>query len=69
VVSVVTGVSGSGKTTLIKQILYPVLKKIAGASGDDRPVQAAKGDYQNITQIERGPEPIGKSSRSNPVTI
>lgn len=70
VLTVVSGVSGSGKTTLVKQILYPALQKIKGEYGDK--VGAHKlieGDIDHITAIEMVDQnPIGKSSRSNPVT-
>lgn len=67
---VVTGVSGSGKTTLVKQTLYPALQKHYG-EGSDRPGLFRKltGDLKNIVHIEQVDQnPIGKSSRSNPVT-
>ena len=67
---VVTGVSGSGKTTLVKQTLYPALLKHYGEGGD-RPglFRNLTGDLKNITQVELVDQnPIGKSSRSNPVT-
>ncbi len=70
VLCVVSGVSGSGKTTLIKQILYPALQKLKG-EGVDKPGlhKAIKGDIDSIAQIEMVDQnPIGKSSRSNPVT-
>lgn len=70
ILTVVSGVSGSGKTTLIKQILYPALMKLKGEF-TDRVGQhrAMKGDLDYITQIEMiDQNPIGKSSRSNPVT-
>lgn len=67
---VVSGVSGSGKTTLVKQILYPALQKIKGEFADK--VGAHKtlsGDIDFISQVELVDQnPIGKSSRSNPVT-
>ncbi|MGZ8544092.1 MAG: excinuclease ABC subunit UvrA [Flavisolibacter sp.] len=70
VLCVISGVSGSGKTTLIKHILYPALKKLQG-----EPVErlgfhrSVKGDMAAITQVEMVDQnPIGKSSRSNPVT-
>lgn len=69
--TVVSGVSGSGKTTLIKQILYPALKKHLGENYAKSPGQhtALKGDLNAIQQIELiSQHPIGKSSRSNPVT-
>jgi excinuclease ABC subunit A len=67
---VVTGVSGSGKTTLVKQILYPGLQKIKGEPADKVGLhKAIKGDIESISQIEMVDQnPIGKSSRSNPVT-
>ena len=71
---VVSGVSGSGKTTLVKQILYPGLMKIKGsplAGGGDKVGfhKAMTGDIDYISQIEMiDQNPIGKSSRSNPVT-
>ena len=69
--TVVTGVSGSGKTTLVKQILYPALKKHFGESYSKSPGvhESLKGDLNGITQVEMiNQNPIGKSSRSNPVT-
>ncbi len=68
---VVSGVSGSGKTTLVKQILYPALQQIKGEYGSDKPGwhKAVTGDIDTIHQIEMVDQnPIGKSSRSNPVT-
>ena len=67
---VVTGVSGSGKTTLVKQTLYPALMKHYG-EGSDRPglFKDLSGDLKNIKHVELVDQnPIGKSSRSNPVT-
>ena len=68
--TVVSGVSGSGKTTLVKKILYPVLQKmITGVS--DRPGlhKQVSGETDLIGQVEMiDQNPIGKSSRSNPVT-
>jgi excinuclease ABC subunit A len=70
VLCVVSGVSGSGKTTLVKQILYPALQKIKGEFGDKVGFhKAITGDIESIAQIEMiDQNPIGKSSRSNPVT-
>lgn len=67
---VVSGVSGSGKTTLIKHILYPGLKKLQGEAGDKVGLhKAITGDIDAITSVEMiDQNPIGKSSRSNPVT-
>lgn len=70
VLCVVTGVSGSGKTTLVKQTLYPALQKHYG-EGTDRPGvhRFLGGDLDDITHVEMVDQnPIGKSSRSNPVT-
>lgn len=69
--TVITGVSGSGKTSLVKQILYPALKLLI-----NDPVAVAPGKYEsiegpvkNIKMVELiNQSPIGKSSRSNPVT-
>jgi excinuclease ABC subunit A len=70
VLCVVSGVSGSGKTSLIKHILYPALKKLQGEAGDKVGFhKAITGDTDAITQVEMVDQnPIGKSSRSNPVT-
>ena len=67
---VVSGVSGSGKTTLVKQILYPALKKIKGEFADKVGLHKnITGDVEYISQIELiDQNPIGKSSRSNPIT-
>ena len=68
--TVVTGVSGSGKSTLVKQILYPAIKKaIEGSSFLTKNFAELKGDWKDIKKIEFVDQnPIGKSSRSNPVT-
>ncbi len=70
VLCVVSGVSGSGKTTLVKHILYPALKKLQGEPVDKVGFhRSLKGDLSAITQVEMVDQnPIGKSSRSNPVT-
>ncbi|MBC8048377.1 MAG: excinuclease ABC subunit UvrA [Fimbriimonadaceae bacterium] len=67
---VVTGVSGSGKTTLIKHILHPELVKILDDVSDTAFIsKTISGDVKKITQVEMiDQDPIGKSSRSNPVT-
>ncbi|PNQ73149.1 excinuclease ABC subunit A [Hanstruepera neustonica] len=68
--TVVTGVSGSGKSTLIKKIVYPALQKKLTDFGD-KPGQFSdlKGNFSNVSQIEFVDQnPIGRSSRSNPVT-
>ncbi|WP_026950817.1 excinuclease ABC subunit UvrA [Algoriphagus mannitolivorans] len=68
--TVVTGVSGSGKSTLIKKVLYPALGKMLGTVIDEGgKYDRIEGDYKRITQVEFvDQDPIGKSSRSNPVT-
>lgn len=70
VMTVVTGVSGSGKSSLVKNILYPALKKQYGGSADKTGAHAAiDGDLHMLKDIEFVDQnPIGKSSRSNPVT-
>lgn len=68
--TVITGVSGSGKSSLVKKILYPSLLKETGGYGD-KAGQFTKldGKYSNIKHIEFVDQnPIGRSSRSNPVT-
>lgn len=70
VLCVVSGVSGSGKTTLVKQILVPALRKLKG-EGTEKPGwhKEITGDIDQIDHIELiDQHPIGKSSRSNPVT-
>ncbi|MEM9917694.1 MAG: excinuclease ABC subunit UvrA, partial [Bacteroidota bacterium] len=69
--TVVSGVSGSGKTTLVKQILYPALKRQMGEPHPSSPGthDSLEGDLHRISQVEMvNQNPIGKSSRSNPVT-
>jgi excinuclease ABC subunit A len=70
VLCLITGVSGSGKTTLVKQILYPALKKMKGEFSEKVGLsKGISGDLDFISQIEMiDQNPIGKSSRSNPVT-
>ena len=66
----VTGVSGSGKTSLIKKIVYPAVKKVLGGYDDESgKYDRLNGDYTSLHGIELiDQNPIGKSSRSNPVT-
>ncbi len=67
----VTGVSGSGKTSLVKRILVPALQKILGDYTVEQTgaFDSLEGDYKKINQVEMVDQnPIGKSSRSNPVT-
>lgn len=66
----VTGVSGSGKSTLVKKILYPALLREIGGYGE-KPGQftAIEGKFNLIKSVEFiDQNPIGRSSRSNPVT-
>lgn len=68
--TVVTGVSGSGKSTLVTEILYPALSRILDIPGIFPGAHdQVSGDLSKITQVEMiDQNPIGKSSRSNPVT-
>ncbi|WP_324718909.1 excinuclease ABC subunit UvrA [Salinimicrobium sp. HB62] len=70
VFSAVTGVSGSGKSTLIKRILYPAMCKEIGGYGEKAgQFSKIEGKYSNVTSVEFVDQnPIGRSSRSNPVT-
>jgi excinuclease ABC subunit A len=70
VLTAVTGVSGSGKTTLVKQVLYPALMKRYGGFGEKGGVhEKLEGNFTRIDGVEMVDQnPIGKSSRSNPVT-
>lgn len=69
-ITAVTGVSGSGKSSLVSEILYKVLSnKINGYSFKPGQFGEINGDYSGLTGIELVDQnPIGKSSRSNPVT-
>ncbi|MCR9154660.1 MAG: excinuclease ABC subunit UvrA [Bacteroidetes bacterium] len=68
--TVVTGVSGSGKSSLIRKVLYPALKKRLGAYADKTgKFGSLSGAVQDLGDVEFVDQnPIGKSSRSNPVT-
>ncbi|MCB0693987.1 MAG: excinuclease ABC subunit UvrA [Saprospiraceae bacterium] len=69
--TVVTGVSGSGKSTLVKQILYPALQQAVEVLQDGRTPEISNltGDLKRLTGVEMiNQAPIGRSSRSNPVT-
>lgn len=71
VLTCVTGVSGSGKTSLVKRILHPALQKALGNySGEQTGAyDTIEGDYVLIENVELVDQnPIGRSSRSNPVT-
>lgn len=70
VMTVVTGVSGSGKSTLVRDIFFRALKRELDECSE-RPGEFASisGDLQNLRNVEFVDQnPIGKSSRSNPVT-
>lgn len=68
--SVITGVSGSGKSTLVKKILFPALqKKLEGVGDKAGQFTEMTGSFSHIKHIEYVDQnPIGRSSRSNPVT-
>lgn len=68
--TVITGVSGSGKSTLVKKILFPALqKKLEGIGEKAGQFTELAGSYSHIKSIEYVDQnPIGRSSRSNPVT-
>ncbi|MCG1036923.1 excinuclease ABC subunit UvrA [Polaribacter sargassicola] len=68
--SVITGVSGSGKSTLVKNILYPTMqKKLIGYGEKIGQHTEVKGDFDTLKHVEFiDQNPIGRSSRSNPVT-
>ena len=70
VLTVITGVSGSGKSSLIRNILYPALSKMIGGFGErSGKYSRIEGDYRQLTSVEFVDQnPIGRSSRSNPVT-
>jgi excinuclease ABC subunit A len=68
--TVITGVSGSGKSTLVKKILYPIMQKELIGYGDKvGQFTSFEGSYENLKHVEFiDQNPIGRSSRSNPVT-
>lgn len=70
VMTVVTGVSGSGKSSLVRGILYPALKKrLGGVAERTGLMEDIKGSFHLLADVEFVDQnPIGKSSRSNPVT-
>lgn len=70
VLTMITGVSGSGKSTLIKQILYPaMLKKLGGYGAKAGQFTEISGKFENVKTVEFiDQNPIGRSSRSNPIT-
>jgi len=67
---VVTGVSGSGKSTLVRNILYPAMQKQIGGYGERvghfTALEGSVNQIKNVEFIDQNP--IGRSSRSNPVT-
>lgn len=68
--TIITGVSGSGKSTVVKKLLYPILLKEIGGYGEKAgQYTSVSGKYQSIKHVEFVDQnPIGRSSRSNPVT-
>lgn len=69
--TVVTGVSGSGKTTLVKSVLFPAIQKHLGNYAGEKTGahDSIEGNLNSIKQVELVDQnPIGKSSRSNPIT-
>ena len=68
--TVVTGVSGSGKSTLVRKVLYPALSRLKGEGSEEAgKFSDLTGSVDRISAIEMiDQNPIGKSSRSNPVT-
>jgi excinuclease ABC subunit A len=70
VLTVITGVSGSGKSTLVKKILFPAMqKKLDNAGEKAGQFSEISGSFSQIKHIEYVDQnPIGRSSRSNPVT-
>ncbi|MDO6517984.1 excinuclease ABC subunit UvrA [Zobellia uliginosa] len=68
--TVITGVSGSGKSTLVKKLLYPIILKEVGGYGEKAgQYTKVEGKYKTIKHVEFVDQnPIGRSSRSNPVT-
>lgn len=70
VMTVVTGVSGSGKSSLVKGILYPVMKRqmdeVAELPGEYSSISGDIGAIRHVEMVDQNP--IGKSTRSNPVT-
>lgn len=68
--TVVTGVSGSGKSTLVKKILYPAIQKELNLGGEKiGQFTKIEGKYKHLQSVEFVDQnPIGKSTRSNPIT-
>ncbi len=70
ILTVITGVSGSGKSSLIRNILYPEISRVIQGYGEKGgKFSHLEGDIKTISSIEFVDQnPIGKTSRSNPVT-
>ncbi|WP_026916318.1 excinuclease ABC subunit UvrA [Christiangramia portivictoriae] len=70
VFTAITGVSGSGKSTLVKRIFYPAIQKELGGYGEKAgQFSGIEGNFKNLGSVEFVDQnPIGRSSRSNPVT-
>ncbi|MCK0189297.1 excinuclease ABC subunit UvrA [Arenibacter sp. F20364] len=70
ILTVITGVSGSGKSTLVKKLLYPIILKELGGYGEKAgQYSSMEGKFQSLKHVEYVDQnPIGRSSRSNPVT-
>ncbi len=67
--TVISGVSGSGKSTLVREIIHPLLQAAIEGRMSKLEPESITGDYRRIKRIEYVDQnPIGKSSRSNPVT-
>ena len=68
--TVVTGVSGSGKSTLVKKLLYPAIQKELDLGGEKMgQFTKMEGKYKHLQSVEFVDQnPIGKSTRSNPIT-
>ncbi|MCL4152247.1 UNVERIFIED_CONTAM: hypothetical protein GTU68_054053 [Idotea baltica] len=69
--TVITGVSGSGKSSLLKDILYPEIRRKLGLNLKKHPgeFESLTGDFGLVSDIEYvSQKPIGRSSRSNPIT-
>jgi excinuclease ABC subunit A len=69
--TVVSGVSGSGKTTLVRDIFYPAVSQHLPENAGKQPglFDGLEGNVKKVTRVEFiNQSPIGKSSRSNPVT-
>tara|TARA_R110000868_G_scaffold3811_13_gene23578 strand:- start:14044 stop:16827 length:2784 start_codon:yes stop_codon:yes gene_type:complete len=70
ILTVITGVSGSGKSTLVKKLLYPIILKELGGYGEKAgQFSSMQGKFESLKHVEYVDQnPIGRSSRSNPVT-